>query len=146
MQAACGAVASLADGSCPAQALEPHLDALLSSLLPDLQHQHSRVRLEALGALNSLVLKGLRCQALQERVAPAVQPLVHDHAVSVRTALFASAAAWMGCRQQSGMPLPSLDSPLAGQFRLEGRQYASFLWLFAKCALMCCSHYGSCIE
>ncbi|GAB4823764.1 hypothetical protein N2152v2_010810 [Parachlorella kessleri] len=118
----CTAVATLAVGSgCRSEALEPQLDPLLSSLLPLLQHQHSRVRLAALEALHALVMRGLRYEALQEQVAPAVRPLVHDHAGSVRAALFASAARWMGAphQQQAGACTPPIetDGRLANQCR-----------------------------
>ena len=118
----CTAVASLAVCSgCSSEALEPQRDPLLSSLLPLLQHQHSRVRLAALDALHALVMRGLGYEALQEKVAPAVHPLVHDHAGSVRAALFASAAQWMGAPQPqqagAGSPPPETDGRLANQCR-----------------------------
>lgn len=113
---ACSSLVQLAAGPCPADALEPHLDTLLSSLLPNLQHQHSRVRLAALEALHALVLKGLRHRDLEERVAPAVQPLAHDHAGGVRTALFASVAQWLGAAAGSS-GLAGAESAVAGRTR-----------------------------
>ena len=63
LQTACAAVAQLAGcAAIPSEALEPQLECLLAALLPLLQHQHSRVRLAALEALHSLVLRGLRRQ------------------------------------------------------------------------------------
>ncbi len=119
-QVACNSLVMLASSNCDSQSLEPHLDALLSALLPNLQHQHSRVRLAALEALHALVMTGLRYQVMEERVAPAMQPLVHDHAANVRATVFVSSALWMGHvpqRAQSSSTHLTLDSQHANQCR-----------------------------
>lgn len=76
--------------------LEPNFVTILSSLLPNLKHQHSKVRLAALDSLEALVMAGCGYELLVERVAPAVLPLVHEHAPSVRLKLVRCTARWMG--------------------------------------------------
>lgn len=56
LQAGCIGVQRLVR-SCPASALEAYDEQLLTGLLGVLSHQHSRVRMTALVALNALVLK-----------------------------------------------------------------------------------------
>ena len=56
LQAGCLGVQRLVR-SCPASDLEAYDEQLLTGLLGVLSHQHSRVRLTALTALNALVLK-----------------------------------------------------------------------------------------
>ncbi len=56
MQAGCTAVHRLVR-TCPADKLEASDERLLTGLLAVLGHQHSRVRITALSALNALVLK-----------------------------------------------------------------------------------------
>ncbi len=56
LQAGCSAIANLCK-QLPSDALRPQHDALLASLLPNLGHQHSRVRMSTLAALDTLVTK-----------------------------------------------------------------------------------------
>ncbi len=56
LQAGCSAIANLCK-QLPSDALRPQHDALLASLLPNLGHQHSRVRISTLAALDTLVTK-----------------------------------------------------------------------------------------
>lgn len=56
LQAGCSAIANLCK-QLPSDALRPQHDALLASLLPNLGHQHSRVRVSTLAALDTLVTK-----------------------------------------------------------------------------------------
>ena len=95
-QAACSAVAALADLQAPAQLPAELLAPLAGALAANLSHQHSRVRLAALHALHALVLWGVPTAVMEEIILPAVRPLAYDHAPAVRAALFASAAQWAG--------------------------------------------------
>ena len=56
LQAGCSAIANLCK-QIPSDALQSQQDALLASLLPNLGHQHSKVRLSTLAALDTLVTK-----------------------------------------------------------------------------------------
>ena len=56
LQAGCSAIANLCK-QVPSDALQSQQDALLASLLPNLGHQHSKVRLSTLAALDTLVTK-----------------------------------------------------------------------------------------
>lgn len=56
MQAGCSAITNLCK-HVPTDAIRPQHDALLASLLPNLSHQHSRVRASTLAALDTLVIK-----------------------------------------------------------------------------------------
>ena len=60
VQAACTALTSLCSCVDPHQ-LQPHNEALLTSLLPNLAHQHSKVRAASLDALDALVAKVRGC-------------------------------------------------------------------------------------
>jgi dynein assembly factor 5 len=72
----------------------------MQAIVPNLSHQHSKVRLAALSGLRELVLSGLPAGLLDSQVAPAVKPLTFDHTASVREAHYAALAAWLGCSQQ----------------------------------------------
>ena len=66
-------------------------------MLPNLQHQHSRVRLIVIEALGALVSGGCVPAGLVESlVCPALRPVAYDRAPAVREALFAAIAKWMG--------------------------------------------------
>lgn len=69
---------------------------LVLALAVNLGHQHSRVRLASLQALDALVQHGTPLALLQEHVLPAVLPLAHDHAPAIRATLFSAAAQWAG--------------------------------------------------
>jgi dynein assembly factor 5 len=71
------------------------------ALLPNLLHQHSRVRLAVLAGLRALVLSGLPAGMLESQVAPAIQQLSADHTASVREAYYAALAAWLDCGADS---------------------------------------------
>lgn len=62
LQAACNAITNLCM-QIPGDNIRSQHDAMLPSLLPNLSHQHSRVRASSLAALNTLVIKvrGCRC-------------------------------------------------------------------------------------
>ncbi|GFR52527.1 hypothetical protein Agub_g15100 [Astrephomene gubernaculifera] len=96
---ACGAIETAA-ARLARTALEPEAERLLTSLAPNLQHQHSRVRLAAIQALDALVGSGVAPMALVEgTVVNALRPVGHDRAQPVREAAFAALARWMGYRQ-----------------------------------------------
>ncbi|GAX72982.1 hypothetical protein CEUSTIGMA_g434.t1 [Chlamydomonas eustigma] len=95
---ACACITSLTR-KVPAVALEAHAEKLLQALLPNLQHQHSRVRLVVIEALGSLL--GCGCVPgglVQTLVCPALRPVAYDRAPAVREALFAAVASWLGHR------------------------------------------------
>lgn len=95
---ASGATAT-ATASAISSALDGEAEKLLASLVPNLQHQHSRVRLAAMAALDALVgpgAGGVRRALLEEVVVPALRPLAHDRAQGVREAMFSATARWMG--------------------------------------------------
>ena len=56
MQTGCSAIANLCQ-QLPADALHAEHETLLASLIPNLSHQHSRVRVSTLAALDTLVNK-----------------------------------------------------------------------------------------
>ncbi len=88
-----------ATASAISSALDGEAEKLLASLVPNLQHQHSRVRLAAMAALDALVgpgAGGVRRALLEEVVVPALKPLAHDRAQGVREAMFSAVARWMG--------------------------------------------------
>ncbi len=77
--------------------MESHAEKMLQALLPNLGHQHSRVRLVTIEALRALVSRGCVPSALVESLAcPALRPVAYDRAPAVREALFAAVAAWLG--------------------------------------------------
>ncbi|KAG2432604.1 hypothetical protein HXX76_008944 [Chlamydomonas incerta] len=78
------------------EALEPAAERLLGSLAPNLQHQHSRVRLAAIQALDALVGAGTPMSLVEEAVVPALRPVGHDRSQQVREAAFLALARWMG--------------------------------------------------
>ncbi|DBA86358.1 TPA: hypothetical protein ACH3X2_005589 [Trebouxia sp. C0005] len=94
-KAGCSAIANLCK-QLPSDALRPQHDALLASLLPNLGHQHSRVRVSTLAALDTLVTKGVSEQAMVQVIAPAVKPLVCDRASAVKEQCFAAVGSWLG--------------------------------------------------
>ena len=62
MQTGCSAIANLCQ-QLPADALRAEHEALLASLIPNLSHQHSRVRVSTLAALDTLVNKVILTQS-----------------------------------------------------------------------------------
>ena len=69
----------------------------LQALLPNLGHQHSRVRLVVIEALGKLVLAGCVPAGLVESlVCPALRPVAYDRTPAVREALFSAVAGWLG--------------------------------------------------
>lgn len=60
LQAACNAVTNLCK-QMPGDAICSQHDAMLPSLVPNLSHQHSRVRASSLAALDTLVIKVCGC-------------------------------------------------------------------------------------
>ena len=60
LQAGCSAITNLCK-QMPADAIRSQHDNLLPSLLPNLSHQHSRVRASSLAALDTLVAKVSGC-------------------------------------------------------------------------------------
>lgn len=69
-------------------------------MLPNLSHQHSKVRLAILSGLRSLVLSGLPAGLMDKTLAPVIKPLAFDRAVAVREVYYAALASWLGCEQQ----------------------------------------------
>ncbi|KAK9825376.1 hypothetical protein WJX81_006290 [Elliptochloris bilobata] len=100
IKAGCSGVAALA-AQLPGEALAAVSGDLARALAVDLAHAHSRVRLAALQALDTLVLQGICVAVLRETVAPAVRALADDRAPAVREAAFATAAGWI--RRHGGM-------------------------------------------
>lgn len=92
----------------PPAALEGAAEQLLAALLSSLLHQHSKVRLAILAAMDALVSSGISRDLLQKTLVPGVKPLAHDHAPAVRLALFSAAAHWLG--HGFGVPLPALSA------------------------------------
>lgn len=84
--------------------LSPHClprPLLPQSLLPNLQHQHSRVRLSVIEALGALVSRGcVPPSVVEATVVPALRAITYDRAPAVREAVFVAAAAWLGFRGQ----------------------------------------------
>lgn len=60
LQAACSAITNLCK-QLPGDNIRSQHDAVLPSLLPNLSHQHSRVRASSLAALDTLVIKVCGC-------------------------------------------------------------------------------------
>ncbi|KXZ49991.1 hypothetical protein GPECTOR_18g147 [Gonium pectorale] len=96
-KAGCSAVEAAA-ARLPFTALEPEAERLINSLAPNLQHQHSRVRLACIQALDALVAAGAPMALVEGSVATALRPVGHDRAQPVREAVFAALARWMGYR------------------------------------------------
>ncbi|GIL76851.1 hypothetical protein Vretifemale_6386 [Volvox reticuliferus] len=96
-KAGCTAVETAA-ARMPFDALAPEVERLLNSLAPNLQHQHSRVRLSAIQALDALVVAGAPMVMVEGVVVPALRPVGHDRAQPVREAAFSALARWMGYR------------------------------------------------
>lgn len=71
LQAGCVGVQRLVRG-CPASDIEAYDEQLLTGLLGVLSHQHSRVRMTALTALNALVLKVTPLQLAAQDFMPAM--------------------------------------------------------------------------
>lgn len=82
----------------------------VQAIIPNLSHQHSKVRLAALSGLRALVLSGLPAGLLDSQVAPAVKPLTFDHTASVREAYYAALASWLGCGSQQQAQAVDADS------------------------------------
>lgn len=61
LQAACNAITNLCK-QIPGDNIRSQHDAMLPSLLPNLSHQHSRVRAASLAALDILVIKVCGCR------------------------------------------------------------------------------------
>lgn len=84
--------------------------------MPNLSHQHSKVRLATLSGLKHLVLSGLPAGLMNSQVAPAIKPLTFDHTASVREAYYQALASWLGCsmqQQQQGGATSSSDAAAA---------------------------------
>jgi len=122
-KAACTCLCALS-AKVRAEALEPHAEKLLQALLPNLQHQHSRVRLAAIEALDALIGSGAVAAGLVESlVAPGVKAVANDRAANVREALNAGISHWLGYRapgtsgsEQS--PAGAASQPGPGSVRL----------------------------
>eukprot|EP00798_Chlamydomonas_sp_ICE-L_P021005 gene21005-27864_t len=95
-KAACSCTASLA-AVVSADSLEPHAERLVSALLENLKHQHSRVRLACIEALDAVIGGGcMPAGTIESLVAPGVRAIVYDRAPAVREALFVALAHWLG--------------------------------------------------
>ncbi|GLI65295.1 hypothetical protein VaNZ11_008788 [Volvox africanus] len=101
-KAGCTAVETAA-ARVPFDALAPEFERLLSSLAPNLQHQHSRVRLSAIQALDALVAAGAPMVLVESAIVPALRPVGHDRAQPVREAAFSALARWMGYRADASV-------------------------------------------
>ncbi|GBG80246.1 hypothetical protein CBR_g30611 [Chara braunii] len=93
-KATCRAVAVLAQRA-PTVA-KNGAGTLLKALLPSTRHQHSRVRLASLQAIDAVVRCGLPAGMVDETLAPGVRHLALDKAANVRECLFVSVARWLG--------------------------------------------------
>ncbi|KAG2454165.1 hypothetical protein HYH02_001200 [Chlamydomonas schloesseri] len=111
-KAACSCIESACRRLPFSEALEPAAERLLVSLAPNLQHQHSRVRLAAIQALDALVGAGTPMSLVEGSVVPALRPVGHDRAQQVREAAFAALARWMGYNDHSGggAAAPAIDA------------------------------------
>lgn len=65
LQAGCSAITNLCK-QMPADAMCSQHESLLPSLLPNLSHQHSRVRASSLAALDTMVMKVWGCLGCPE--------------------------------------------------------------------------------
>lgn len=65
--------------------------------MPNLQHQHSRVRLAVVEALAALVSRGcVPAGLVQSNVSPVLRPLAYDRLPAVRAAMYLAVAHWLG--------------------------------------------------
>ncbi len=95
----------------------------MQALLPNLGHQHSRVRLAIAQAVGAVVQAGIPAGLMQTLVAPGVRPLVFDRSAQVRETFMTQLAAWMGyCSTGHGEAAVSADTaaPQQQQQQLEG--------------------------
>ncbi|KAA6419548.1 MAG: hypothetical protein FRX49_10473 [Trebouxia sp. A1-2] len=123
-KAGCSAIANLCK-QLPSDALRPQHDALLASLLPNLGHQHSRVRVSTLAALDTLVTKGVSEQAMVQVIAPAVKPLVSDRASAVKEQCFAAVGSWLGASRQGRLLTAIISTSQSADDRLKSNDFAS---------------------
>ncbi|KAK9789028.1 hypothetical protein WJX73_005760 [Symbiochloris irregularis] len=93
-KAGCQAVLGLAKRAEDAFPAEP-LGALISSLVANTTHQHSRTRLASLTAIQALVQPGAPESLITATVVPAMNQLAVDAAVNVRSACFEAIHAWL---------------------------------------------------
>ncbi|GLC36173.1 HEAT repeat-containing protein 2 [Pleodorina starrii] len=105
-KAGCAAIETAAS-RLPLDALAPEFERLLNSLAPNLQHQHSRVRLSSIQALDALVAAGAPMALVEDAVVTALRPVGHDRAQPVREAAFAALSRWMGYRDGAAAAPPS---------------------------------------
>ncbi|KAG1655968.1 hypothetical protein FOA52_009395 [Chlamydomonas sp. UWO 241] len=95
-KAACACCVSLA-GRAPPGVVEASSEKLLGAVLPNLGHQHSRVRLSVIEALEALIVgRCIPAALVRDTAAPALRPVAYDRAPAVREALFAALARWLG--------------------------------------------------
>ena len=95
-KSACACICSLS-ARAPPSSVEAHAEKLLQALLPNLGHQHSRVRLVVIEALGALVLSGcVPAGLIESLVCPALRPVAYDRTPAVREALFSAVAGWLG--------------------------------------------------
>ncbi|GMH41563.1 hypothetical protein BSKO_09473 [Bryopsis sp. KO-2023] len=82
----------------PSETVEPKSKELVKSVMGASGHQHSRVRVACLQALDALVLKGVSAGVVADIIGPGVENLAVDQSKQVRKACFEFLAGWMGGR------------------------------------------------
>lgn len=100
-KAACGCLVALAPVA-GAPVLERHAEPLLTALVANLGHAHSRVRLASVQALDALVAAGVPGRLIESLVAPGVKAMPADRAPNVREAFFRAVAHWLGFAAGAG--------------------------------------------
>lgn len=80
----------------PPSALQPKSGELVKSVIAALTHQHSRVRIASLKALDALVLSGVSAGVIEEVIAPGLVNIVVDQSPAVREMCFEFLAGWLG--------------------------------------------------
>lgn len=118
--------------TCPQQPTGVMLSAPLQALLPNMAHQHSKVRLALLSGLRALVLSGLPAGLVQSQLAPAIKPLTFDRAGAVREAYYAAVASWLGSqhgqqKQDANADTAPSGAAAAGAAHARCRTYAPVL-------------------
>lgn len=110
----CQCIVALA-AAVPASTLAQHTEKLAATLIANLGHQHSRVRVAVIEALDGLVSRGaLAAGQVAQTIAPGVRPVAYDRAPNVREALFVALAHWLGFVQAAAAGSAGGDAAAAG--------------------------------
>lgn len=81
--------------------LEPQGRDMVKSVIGAMSHQHFRVRLACLEALDALVLHGVSDALIEEMIAPGVANIVVDPSSTVRKTCFGFLAEWVQATMRS---------------------------------------------